>query len=529
MHIMYIKMTYKEIKKFLDAHLGESLIEIIGVNKKNRSCQCKVKTASGNKIISISLPDQQSSYLEENFKKTSKISWKLTLPINEQRDKLCDVYICSCGDISFFTNNLKKNIQYQCQKCQNTNYANANDAWDNPTNFIYHNLDKEFLYEYDIEYDKNKTLSIFYVITVPKNITFSQKQVIYEKKILHRLQLTHDAKLEKESSCFVEDEIEMFIEKKLIQYAIEHNCFNLPSSKAEVTLEMLLFLLKNSHLKNYDFFYWKNVEILQKNILDINEALLLIAHFPKEKSVKKALYKNYLFQINEYGVFHWVFINVICSFIKDVNILVQFLELEIDYSKHEYMSYYSIHEFVLFLKEYYSEQQLLRFFSSDSFKNNDILFADAIEEFNDNNYLIKENFQKVTCNVKNIHDEFIRCTKIARYNEIYNQELHYPEKILQKCTIYDDYVIKLPKDGKELFTWAEILHNCMASYFENIKNKNSIIYGFFQNDILKFAVEISNNEIIQASGKYNIGLKKDEMEVVEIWLEDTIQITDSAN
>jgi len=59
----------------------------------------------------------------------------------------------------------------------------------------------------------------------------------------------------------------------------------------------------------------------------------------------------------------------------------------------------------------------------------------------------------------------------------------------------------------------------MAGYFEMIKNHETIIYCFFQEDILMFAVEICDNEVVQSSGKYNANLTIKEHHVLTKWFE----------
>jgi len=57
----------------------------------------------------------------------------------------------------------------------------------------------------------------------------------------------------------------------------------------------------------------------------------------------------------------------------------------------------------------------------------------------------------------------------------------------------------------------------MAGYFEMIKIHETIIYCFFQEGILAFAVEISDDEVVQASGKYNANLTIEENETLTKW------------
>ena len=42
----------------------------------------------------------------------------------------------------------------------------------------------------------------------------------------------------------------------------------------------------------------------------------------------------------------------------------------------------------------------------------------------------------------------------------------------------------LPKSNIELFDWGDSLHNCLLNYASAVKNRLSLIYGFFSEDEL---------------------------------------------
>jgi len=90
---------------------------------------------------------------------------------------------------------------------------------------------------------------------------------------------------------------------------------------------------------------------------------------------------------------------------------------------------------------------------------------------------------------------------------------------MKPCIVANTYQVKLPKTRKELLDWADELHNCMAGYFKMIQNHETIIYCFFQEGILVFAVEICDNAVVQASGKYNADLTFEQKQVLTKWFE----------
>ena len=58
----------------------------------------------------------------------------------------------------------------------------------------------------------------------------------------------------------------------------------------------------------------------------------------------------------------------------------------------------------------------------------------------------------------------------------------------------------------------------MASYFKSILNKDTIIYCFFKNNNIEFAVEIIAKKIIQASAIDNMPLDDEQRDVAKKWL-----------
>jgi hypothetical protein len=69
----------------------------------------------------------------------------------------------------------------------------------------------------------------------------------------------------------------------------------------------------------------------------------------------------------------------------------------------------------------------------------------------------------------------------------------------------------------ELYTWSNKLQNCLSGYWKPILEKRTIVYGFFIDNEIKFAVEIKNNKIVQSKSKYNQDLQIREISLVIGW------------
>jgi len=68
-----------------------------------------------------------------------------------------------------------------------------------------------------------------------------------------------------------------------------------------------------------------------------------------------------------------------------------------------------------------------------------------------------------------------------------------------------------------LVEWSRLLQNCLSGYFHRILDKKTIVYGFFENKQLQFAVEIREKMIIQASGKWNNHLNQKQKNALDFW------------
>ena len=455
------------------------------------------------------------------------IAWKLITDFDKQRhlffkkietDYILETYICSCGHRDFIIKYPEQKLDYICKSCENTKFYDANSAWRNIENFQHQNLDLEFLYEYDMQ-NNDDAINSLYIINIPQSIDFSSRKVIYTKKSVYSLTLGIDGELKENYSLRFDEKISFQLKKNLTSYLNQNSCFHIPDSKnKELTLTIASFFLKNKYLRDFDFYYWDDIDNLDSSEIYLDTALNKVSNFREEKSIQVALYKNYLAQLDKYGKFNSLFIRAFTQVINDVNIIVSFLKLDFEYSfSRDTINSTNLYYFINFLKRDYTEKQILRLFTKDDFNTG--IGRDMISEFSYDMGIIEIKFRKVPCKVEALHDEFVRCSKEERYRYMQNQKLSYSKAEMKPCIETNSYQVKLPKTGKELFDWADALQNCMAGYFDMIKNHGTTIYAFFQEDVLLFAVEICDNEVIQASGKYNADLTLRENEMLTKWFE----------
>jgi len=145
------------------------------------------------------------------------------------------------------------------------------------------------------------------------------------------------------------------------------------------------------------------------------------------------------------------------------------------------------------------------------------VFQDILNQYKIIKYDLKKEYKKAKCTPRGIHDEFVRILNKNKYKHLQNKTLTYEQKQYDALIKIEEYEVKLPNNGAELYEWADTLHNCMASYLDMIKGGKTIIYGFFKDNKIEFAVEIKNDTIIQAYRSYSRDLVLEQSVLLNDW------------
>jgi len=458
----------------------------------------------------------------------NQLAWRLTTDFNKEKhlftdtltlDYFVETYVCSCGYTKFILIYRNQEIDHICERCENMKFYNANLAWSNFAYFMEQELDTEFEYEYKVEYTDN-VVSSCYGIRIPTKIDFISQKVIYDMKAVYTVTLNQEGELKRDYLLQPPKKDKAQVEENLLYHINNCNLFDIPRHpKKKITFDTATFFLKNRQLKEFAFYYWEYIPKIDQKELYVNDALIYLANYPKEKSIKKALYHNYTQQMDQYSKFNAIAIEVFCKTMNDTNIIVKLLNLGSMFLIDSGLNTQEFCQLMIFLKKYYTEKQLFKLFSSQEFENKPFLFRDILREFITMQESIEHLFKKVACKAVALHDEFVRCGVEERYKYMFSKTLSYKAKEIKPCITMGRYKVRVPQTGMELFKLAESLHNCMAGYFDAIDCNETIIYCFFKDDDLQFAVEVSDGYIRQASGKYNRELLKEEEKVLEKWFQ----------
>jgi len=465
------------------------------------------------------------------------LSWKLEVDFNSQnhlfykKDLLpytINIFICGCGHNEFIISYYNQKIEYICKNCKNDTFYDANLANDNFDFFLYNIQLNKIKKYYIYEIPKNISLTTAKCnLEVPYKIDFMKEKVYFKKKEVYSCAIKEGKIV---NICHTKEDNNVFnklqeLSKTYIDSYLQR--FNLTQKLTyKEKIPIAEFFIKYPYFKEFDFFFWKNPFILHKKDITIQKALLEVINNRKEKSIRKAIFKNYQNQLKSTAcgetIFQWKVINLFCKEIKDPNLLSKLIGsdilLNINFSIQEQDQL----ELIAFLKNHYTFKQIIRLFLLS--EENFMFFEDLIYTLTESKNIINQEFQKVKCTPKALHDEFVKCANIDYRRTIIDKTITYSNKIKKRCKKIKNYTIKLPHTGKDFLEWAEILQNCIAGYFDKVKNNSSLIYGFFKNKKLDFAVEINfDNKIIQANQKNNKPLSQDQQKILDLWFDENFK------
>lgn len=480
-------------------------------------------------------------------------------------------YICSCGDISFIIDK-EHQESHVCQKCANSTFYDARGMLHHSLNVecdfiktlsistkkeLYFEDDREFLlhlYEIDAPIDfffntlkinndslslKNEiylkdddTLIIHCYIDVPSSFDFGTSKVNYSKKSIYKLSTHKNSKIDFLYELpleFFDNNIEQIFQEQSIKYAKDNNIFNITSIK---DFESLLFFewsyfLEYPFLKERILFKHKNaIEVMYNNYnfsmddFTLEKLLKNVLLSREQKSIKKAVYKNWQNQLCYNDSYTSFFVMAFCETIEDVNILRRLIELDLELKYEQPFSHTVFKDFIVYLKRFYSQTQIYNLMLEFKHMDNNSIFEDTVFAFetilgDDENI---EGFRKVACKAMAIHDEFVRSNifEIRNYDYL-GTVFNYTKDELNNCIKTKGYVVVLPKNSIELNDYGYKLKNCLINYIYRILDKKSLVYCFIKDEKVQFAVEIVDNKICQASGVANTKLSYSEQQVLDKW------------
>jgi hypothetical protein len=259
-------------------------------------------------------------------------------------------------------------------------------------------------------------------------------------------------------------------------------------------------------------------------------SLTNIQNIRTEESVKKAISINYNVQIENINDYYTVSIEVFIDKIKDPDVLVSFLKLDIHKVRFRKNSLELLLDFLLYR---YSEKQLLLFFVElEEYKENIHNFRFFIENIIElkSFELYYKNNMDVKCELYDISPSLFVYLEEIRQHAVMEKKINNDKERLRHCVDIEEYSIEVPHTAKELyecsnmliFDWSDMIEqynedSCFVTYFEKIVDKKRDIYCFHKKQNFDFVVEIREEIIIHVRDKKDSPLNYRQHEILNIW------------
>lgn len=433
---------------------------------------------------------------------SSKNSWILSAK-NKVNTKYNHFYFCKCGkEFKLHTKlNESEAPNVVCPSCGNDYFKNVkdfisvngriekyieldvqenelSDSW--KISLIYHIPiyyasseeaileKKEFLY-IELKKDGRSLPRIVYKSTFnPKSEISPVNNIGYKSKFISEYNIPSV----KAIVPFL-DNLDYDIKVILFNYVMKHKVEaikwidenNIKKFSTDDKFKYVTFFLKNSHLKEHKFFFWKMESLLEVTRENPTEDKMLnyVINQHKEKSVKRALYKAYDTSLNHIGHYYPYSDYIFSRTIKNIDLLIKLLEIDPKIKRHLFSDeIFSVGiKFILFLKKHYTEIQIVNFFiamqNQQEHKNrllnwqNTLHMFQRIDAFN----VLNEHFSKVKLTAKNLHDAIEKILPVV-FHILDNKEIFEYDKVyLSACCTYEELEFKLPSTVKELSLWEK--------------------------------------------------------------------------
>jgi hypothetical protein len=452
-------------------------------------------------------------------------------------------FICRCGqrDIRLDTISTIHHPNHHCSQCGNTHYLDTNAMLSTPTVKYW----KRFSWHYERYRDKSGWHAAA-VVTLPL-FDYALQKIVLQKSVLVIASLYRSGI--KDYRVFNSVVVAKFVYngnegKKKIRELIKGDIYeelcgildddpgpviewiessDLDTLPTDKKLDAYAFFLKYDHLNSFDYFKWDDfqlVEEMSKRFPQVEALLSYICNHRKEKSVRRACFHSYRDAIKQrYSPkADYIFSRVI----EDRNFLVELTGMKLPLKRRifEGVAIGVIFDFFTFLGEHYSEKQIVRIFKDMEKNRRDPgLITDTLRMFNRERMrrLIRDHFRRPRPDIASLHDEFIRLSRLNRTYYGGKKLFDYDERDKKAEGLFEGFEFLLPETVAVLDRWSRILNNCMFGYAQGIHRHQSIIFGVLEDSRLLYAVEIKGDRIVQALGKNNRLISREDRGVIERW------------
>lgn len=181
----------------------------------------------------------------------------------------------------------------------------------------------------------------------------------------------------------------------------------------------------------------------KSNVKDYLDSILQDKSY---RSVKKALYTSFNNSIQEYSTYNPDNDILILSFFSNIDYIVRLLEQK----KRSLQTTFTLQLTLIplgLLKKYYTQKQIFNlYYKSSNYHTSDILWViqNIITGYGEEVFL--NNFKKVRCNSKLLHDEVVRVYNSSKKKKYENVIFEYDSNAQEIQSQKDGLIFVLPKN-----------------------------------------------------------------------------------
>ena len=434
-------------------------------------------------------------------------SWTISMG-NQYDKKYYHYYICKCSSRFTYLTDISESQAPDviCPHCGDDYFKDADEFYLMQKTKIW----KDFQYAVVLQ-EKNDEWIVAFEYDIPLYDKMKNDIIIKTERLMSialakdgygSYRITYDSEIVQKYSLFKDAKVQA-LKKLLLDEAKE---------------KLYSFIIEKQY--KYDTFV---IHSSQNRLETLRERIMIdfVARQQKAKSIKKALYEGYENAISKLGFYPYA--DYIFSYtISNIDLLKQLYEIETIQKRSIFLNYnYSVGiDFLHFLKQHYTEKQLVKFFTKDlkniEEQNN---WRDTLRMLQTDRALglWQNHFLKVKLTPKRLHDEMIRVFHIVSYELQAKEKFDYQKKYIFACSSYQGLDFQLPQTVAQLSLWSQLLHNCMFGYSQQIHKQHSVIYGVFQNEDLLYAVELRGTNIVQAKASFNHSIAGKHRTIIQDW------------
>jgi hypothetical protein len=288
------------------------------------------------------------------------------------------------------------------------------------------------------------------------------------------------------------------------------------------------FFLRHPHLREFDFLHWRSfghcVDASRRHPTVVGMLEWVLQH-RRAKSLRRTLFSSYRQSMEELGFYDPIPDYLFARVLRDPNHLRRALAIPpaLKSALFEGIALHDAFALFDFLSLHYPEGRIVTMFASvdrQTLRQHTIRDTARMLHLPAMGPLIREHFRRPAPDLRRLHDELVRLHRFHRLSLAGRSRFDYHPADRRAALSHGPFHYRLPQGPAELDAWARTLRNCMFSYTRAIHNGETVIYGVFEEETLRYAVELRDLGIVQALGKENRPLPGPHREAIERWVQE---------